>query len=60
MKFKIWSDHFVHVSGARYKGQSFVVEAPTIDDAIKEVSPSIPPGRKVISYTVIEDTSDPS
>lgn len=49
--FRIWTDKFVHVTGSRYKGQSFVVEAETADEAISKVLAQIEPGHKIMAWT---------
>lgn len=54
MRFRIWTDRFVHVEKHRYKGQSFVVEAPSIEEAVAKVLPMVPEGAKVMSWTQLD------
>lgn len=55
--FKIWTDKFVQSpdNPSWYKGQSFVVEAATIEGAVAQIQ--VDPGHKVIAWTVVSPSS---
>lgn len=49
--FRIWTDKFVHIEGSKYRGQSFIVKAETIEEAISQVRPKFAEGAKLMAWT---------
>ncbi len=51
--FRIWTDKFVQVGNtSTYKGQSFTVEADTVDQAKAQIT--IEPGYRIMGWSIWE------